>query len=162
MRLIGRISVALLAVATMAMSACAGSGKDANGIPTSPNPTLKTATFKIGPASITAELALTADQRERGLMFRKSLADGKGMLFVFNDDQVLTFWMKNTYVPLSIAWIGSDGIVKGLADMDALSLAPVGSDRSVRYALEVPRGWFDRAGVKVGDKVELPAGLAAP
>jgi hypothetical protein len=161
MRLIGRIWIASIVVATMTLSACAGSGKDANGIPTSPNPVLATATFKVGSASIVAELARTADQRERGLMFRKSLSDGKGMLFVFDSDQVLTFWMKNTFVALSIAWIGSDGVIKGLSDMDALSLAPVGSDRSVRYALEVPRGWFERAGVRVGDKVELPAGLSA-
>ncbi|MDA8411199.1 MAG: DUF192 domain-containing protein [Treponema sp.] len=161
MRIIVRIIVTSVAMAAMTFSACAGSGKDANGIPTSPNPTLPTATFAIGKATIVAELARTADQRERGLMFRKSLADGRGMLFVFDSDQVLTFWMKNTYVPLSIAWIGSDGYIKGLSDMDALSLAPVGSDRSVRYALEVPRGWFDRAGVQVGDKVALPAGLSA-
>ena len=161
MRLIGRIWVASIVVAAMSFSACAGSGKDANGIPTSPNPALPTATLTIGKATIVAELARTADQRERGLMFRKSLADGRGMLFVFESDQVLTFWMKNTYVPLSIAWIGSDGLVKGLSDMDALSLAPVGSDRSVRYALEVPRGWFGRAGVQVGDQVALPPGLSA-
>jgi len=156
MRKSGLMAIVLLST-SLAFWSCAGSGKDAQGIPTAPNPLLQTATFKIGGAVITAELARTADQRERGLMFRKSLEDGKGMLFVFGSDQVLSFWMKNTFVPLSIAWIGSDGVIKGIADMEAQSLDTVGSERSVRFALEVPQGWFGRAGVKIGDAAALPA-----
>lgn len=152
---------ALLVALTLSLLSCAGSGRDPQGIPTSPNPVLQRATLTIGPATISAELATTPDQRERGLMFRRSVADGTGMLFVFPNDQTLSFWMKNTFVPLSIAWIGSDGVIKGIADMEAQSLAPVGSERSVRYALEVPQGWFGRAGVKVGDSVSIPAGLSA-
>ena len=147
--------VSILGMAALLFFSCAG-GKGSDGIPTSPNPTLKTASFAVGAATITAELALTSDQRERGLMFRKSLADGKGMLFVFDNDQLLNFWMKNTLISLSIAWIGSDGVIKGVADMSALDLSGVSSERSVRYALEVPLGWFERAGVKVGDRVALP------
>src|SRR5512138_3480290 len=125
---------------------CSSVARDAQGIPTTPNPPLPSAKIAIGGTVIEAELARTEGERERGLMFRKVLPAGKGMLFCFSVDQVLTFWMKNTSLPLSIAWIGSDGVIKGMADMAPFSLAPVSSDRSVRYALEVPAGWFQAAG----------------
>lgn len=127
--------------------------------PSGPNPRLKTASLAIGPATIEVELALSAAEREKGLMFRKGLEDGKGMLFVFPADERLVFWMKNTTIPLSIAYIASDGTIREIRELEPLSLAPVGSERSVRYALEVPRAWFERAGVKVGDRLELPAEL---
>lgn len=121
------------------------------------NPKLKTVELRIGEAKVKAELALNYEQRERGLMFRSSLADGEGMLFVFEADQRLTFWMKNTTIPLSIAFISSGGIIRQISDLRPLSEATVQSERSVRYALEVPQGWFARAGVKVGDLVEIPS-----
>jgi uncharacterized membrane protein (UPF0127 family) len=124
--------------------------------PTKPNPRLPTAVISSGPVKLTAELATTADQRERGLMFRNSLKDGEGMLFVFDSDQVLAFWMKNTNIPLSIAYIGSDGVIREIHDMEPHSLAGITSSRSVRYALEVPKGWFGRVGLHEGDRLELP------
>ena len=78
------------------------------------------------------------------------------MLFVFESDQRLTFWMKNTLVPLSIAYIASDGTIREILDMEPQSLASVPSQYSVRYALEVPKGWFARAGVRTGDRVAVP------
>jgi uncharacterized membrane protein (UPF0127 family) len=77
------------------------------------------------------------------------------MLFIFDRDQVLSFWMKNTLIPLSIAFIASDGRILQIKDMEPLSLSTVNSDRSVRYALEVPRGWFSRAGIAIGDIVQF-------
>jgi uncharacterized membrane protein (UPF0127 family) len=103
------------------------------------------------PVPLEAEIARTETERAQGLMYRKSLDDGKGMLFIFEKDQVLSFWMKNTLIPLSIAFIASDGRILEIRDMEPESLIPVNSSRSVRYALEVPRGWFDRAGIKAGD-----------
>jgi len=84
-------------------------------------------------------------------MFRKNLPDGEGMLFVYERDQVLSFWMKNTYIPLSIAFIASDGRIVDIKDMYPHDESSVLSSRSVRYALEVPQGWFSRAGVRHGD-----------
>ena len=78
------------------------------------------------------------------------------MLFVFDSDERLSFWMKNTLIPLSIAYIASDGTIREILDMEPHSLAPVPSQYSVRYALEVPKGWFSRAGVRVGDRVSIP------
>ena len=149
----------LVLAAFLALSGCGGSRAAAQGAPqgpTKPNPTLKTALLKAGGASILAELALTADEREKGLMFRKELPEGKGMLFVFETDQRLAFWMKNTTIPLSVAYLSSDGTIRQILDLEPHSLDPRNSERSVRYALEVPRGWFGKVGAKVGDRVAIP------
>jgi uncharacterized membrane protein (UPF0127 family) len=107
------------------------------------------------PVTIQAELALTATQRSQGLMNRRSLADGRGMLFVFERDQILSFWMKNTLIPLSVAFIAADGRILEIRDMKPLDLTSISSSRSARYALEVPQGWFGRAGVRAGDVIGI-------
>jgi uncharacterized membrane protein (UPF0127 family) len=107
---------------------------------------------------VTAEIARTEEQLSQGLMGRKSLEDGKGMLFVFQRDRILSFWMKDTLIPLSIAFITSDGRILEIYDMQALDLKSVKSTRSARYALEVPQGWFTRSNIIPGDSVgpDLP------
>jgi len=107
-------------------------------------------------AAVKAEMAVTKEERNNGLMFRKKLPDGEGMLFVFESDQVLTFWMKNTSIPLSIAYIAHDGKIIDIKDMIPHDTSSVISSRSVRYALEVPQGWYSHAGVRVGDLVKIP------
>jgi uncharacterized membrane protein (UPF0127 family) len=104
-------------------------------------------------AAVLAEIARTDEQRRRGLMGRKSLADGEGMLFVFETDRILSFWMKDTLIPLSIAFIAYDGRLLEIHDMEAQNTRTVQSARSARYALEVPQGWFGRAGVSPGDTI---------
>jgi uncharacterized protein len=116
-------------------------------------------TLNLGGKPLLVELALNDADRERGLMFRDSLEDGKGMLFVFPSDQRLNFWMKNTKVPLSIAYISHDGTIREIYDMKPYSLDSTASSSSVRYALEVPQGYFSRIGVKPGDRIELPESL---
>jgi uncharacterized membrane protein (UPF0127 family) len=126
-----------------------GSGRPQGG--------LETRFISIGKAGVRveAELARTETQRQTGLMYRKALADGKGMLFIFNRDEVLSFWMKDTLIPLSIAFITYDGRILEIRDMYPGDLRSIQSSRSVRYALEVPRGWFARAGVSAGDRLDL-------
>ena len=143
----------ILALASLFALSC-GPKVEAEG-PTGPNPRLRTIELSVGSAKLKVEVASVPAEREKGLMFRKSLPDGTGMLFVFEADQRLAFWMKNTTIPLSLAYIASDGRIREIIDLEPLSLEARGSERSVRYALEVPRGWFDRVGVKVGDKVDL-------
>jgi uncharacterized membrane protein (UPF0127 family) len=105
--------------------------------------------------AISVELALSDAQREQGLMFRNELADGRGMLFVFEQDQIMSFWMKNTLIPLSIAFISQSGRITEITHMQAQSTQGVYSQEQVRYALEVPQGWFARAGIRVGDRLDL-------
>ena len=104
-------------------------------------------------AVVKAEIARTKEEQQKGLMFREELPDGEGMLFIYENDQVLSFWMKNTYIPLSIAYITYNGVITDIKDMFPHDERSVVSSRSVRYALEVPQGWFSRAGVKTGDIV---------
>jgi len=104
---------------------------------------------------VRAEIARTQEERQQGLMFRQNLPDGEGMLFIFERDEILSFWMRNTYIPLSIAFITYDGRIVDIKDMYPLDETSVTSSRSVRYALEVPQGWFSRVGVLVGDIVKI-------
>jgi uncharacterized membrane protein (UPF0127 family) len=146
-----RIVVVLLS-ALVLISNCAagGKGKAQKGLEQ------RTLDFELaggGRVSLEAEIAKTKTERETGLMFRTELPDGTGMLFVFEVDDVLSFWMKDTLVPLSIAFINYDGIILEIKDMHPRDLSSVHSSRSVRYALEVPQGWFSRAGIKTGDRI---------
>jgi len=104
---------------------------------------------------LTVELAITEAQRAQGLMHRTSLNDGYGMLFIFERDQILSFWMKDTLIPLSIAYIAADGRILEIHNMEPRNLTPVISSRSVRYALEVPQNWFTRMGINPGDRVNV-------
>jgi uncharacterized membrane protein (UPF0127 family) len=105
---------------------------------------------------INAELAESETEKRRGLMHRKSLEKNSGMLFVFNHEQYLNFWMKDTHVPLSIAYIGENGTIVDIQDMRPLDTSVTYPSRyPARYALEVNRGWFAENGVAPGAGVEL-------
>ena len=104
---------------------------------------------------VKAEIAKTDEQRSYGFMYRKKIPDGTGMIFIFEYDQLLSFWMKNTPTPLSLAYIDSTGKIRSIFDMKPFSLEPVKSTSSARYALEVPQGWFKANGIKNGDKIDL-------
>ncbi|HUX20527.1 MAG TPA: DUF192 domain-containing protein [Spirochaetia bacterium] len=108
---------------------------------------------------LNVEVAKTPAERERGLMDRISMAENHGMLFIFPNDQHLSFWMKNTDIPLAIAYISLDGTIREIYHMKPHSLEAIQSDHSVRYALEVNDGEFARLGVKPGDRVEFPSNL---
>jgi uncharacterized membrane protein (UPF0127 family) len=116
----------------------------------------KTVEMRVNGHVFTVELARTPEERARGLMFRKSLPENRGMLFVYREDQHLSFWMKNTEIPLSIAFISKDGTIREIRNMEPFSLASVESKNAVRYALEVPQGNFSRLGIKPGDRFEIP------
>ncbi len=105
--------------------------------------------------SVVAEIAKTPEQRNFGFMERKNIPDGTGMIFIFDRDQILSFWMKNTPHPLSIAYIDSNGKIRNIFDMTPFSLSPIESTVSVRYALEVPQGWYEKNNIAPGDFVDL-------
>ena len=105
--------------------------------------------------SVVVEVADREETRNRGFMEREVIPDGTGMVFVFDRDQVLSFWMKNTPHPLSIAYIDSTGRIRDIYHMTPFSMANWTSTVSVRYALEVPQGWFEKESITVGDKVVI-------
>jgi uncharacterized membrane protein (UPF0127 family) len=107
---------------------------------------------------VRVEIANNAFERARGLMYRTALGEDRGMLFVYPEEQELSFWMKNTLIPLSIAYIDSEGRIVDILDMKPLDDKPPHyvSSEPVQYALEVNQGFFEKRGAKVGDRVELP------
>jgi len=111
-------------------------------------------------AELAVELARTAAERGRGLMFREEMADGRGMLFVFDRETKAGFWMKDTKIPLSIAFVAGDGTILETQDMAPLSQELHRPAQAYRYALEVNQGWFARHGLGSGDRVEIPADVA--
>ena len=101
-----------------------------------------------------AEVALTNETRTIGLMNRFSLQPDHGMLFVFSEPQPLAFWMRNTYVPLSIAFIGENGRILNIEDMAPQTQTTHPSRGAALYALEMKKGWFAEKGVGPGMKVD--------
>ena len=102
---------------------------------------------------VVAEIAATEATRTTGLMNRFSLQPDHGMLFVFQAPQALAFWMKNTYMPLSIAFIGADGRIANIDDMAPLTEATHPSRGPVLYALEMKKGWFAQHDIGAGEPV---------
>jgi hypothetical protein len=129
------------------------------GPPTARRRSLPTAAIRLAGRRIEVEIARTRKQRRVGMMHRRAIGPDEGMLFVFPDDAIRSFYMKNTHVPLSIAFIRADGTIDRIADMTPLSLRPHRSDTPCRFALEMPRGWFTDHGVGRGDRVEIPPGI---
>jgi uncharacterized membrane protein (UPF0127 family) len=113
----------------------------------------------IGGQSFSIEVARTEEQKRRGLMNRKSLGRREGMIFLYGSDQHLSFWMKNTPLPLTLAFLSKEGEILQIEQLKPFSLKAVMSERAARYALELPQGVLAELGVGVGDRVELPAGL---
>jgi uncharacterized membrane protein (UPF0127 family) len=107
---------------------------------------------------VRVEVADNIAEQEKGLMYRKSLGEDRGMLFVYPAERELSYWMKNTYIPLSIAYIDSEGRIVDILDMKPLDDKPphYTSSEPVQYALEVNKGFFEKEGVKEGDRAELP------
>jgi len=149
----GLLSVlGLLALTLFSVRAAGCSGSD-SGMPS--------ITLEVDGHSVRAEVAATAATRARGLMYRKKMRKNSGMLFVYDQPEALSFWMKNTYLPLTIAFIDKQGVIVHLEDMQPLTTAAHRAPKAVPYALEMNLGWFAANGIEVGAKVdfELPPEL---
>lgn len=106
--------------------------------------------------AVDAEVAATREARTRGLMWRTSLSEGAGMLFIFPEEDWLNFWMKNTLIPLDMIFISKDRVIVGIvAQAEPRTLSPRGPEAKATYVLEVPGGWAAKAGVVPGLKVSL-------
>jgi len=139
----------LLGALAAALVATVATGARAQGEPQS----LPTTTLTVGMHSIRAQLARSPEQRQIGLMYRKQMPTQEGMLFVFDQASPQCFWMRNTFIPLSIAFLADDGTVVNIADMQPQSDASHCSAKPVRFALEMNQGWFAKRGVKPGTRL---------
>ena len=118
-----------------------------------PQTDLPRTTLSVGMYQINAQVAAKPEQREIGLMFRKDMPQHEGMLFVFENPSRLCFWMKNTLLPLTAAFVADDGVVVNLADMKPQTTESHCSTKPVRYVLEMNKGWFAKRGIKPGSKI---------
>ena len=140
---------AVTAFATLLVAAAAF----AQGEPQTDLPRVKLAS---GINQIDAQVAQTYDQRMVGLMFRKEMPQHEGMLFVFDEPSVQCFWMRNTLLPLTAAFVADDGTIVNLADMKPQTDDSHCSAKPVRFVLEMNQGWFAKKGIKAGAKLSGP------
>jgi uncharacterized membrane protein (UPF0127 family) len=156
-RLVRRALVAL-AIPLMALTTVAALAQDMPPGAKKPGD-FPRAKLTAGMFVIDAAVASTDADREQGLMYRTKLAPNEGMLFVFNERAVHCFWMKNTLIPLSIAFMRADGTVTDIDEMDAETENNHCPRNNGVYALEMSKGWFSSKGIQPGMKIE---GLPAP
>ncbi len=146
-------SALTIATALILASAAACGGGDDSGLATV---TVVSSDDEGARAELSVEVPGTPEEFSRGLMFRESLPEDRGMLFVFGKDTQTGFWMKDTSIALSIAFIEEDGTILDIQDMAPLSTEAHGPPGPYRYALEVNQGWFDRHDFGPGDRVDIP------
>ena len=137
-------------LAALTLSAVLGSAAMAQD---GPQPKLPTIELTAGMHVIRAEVAQTPEQQMIGMMFRKEMGANEAMLFVNEARETRCFWMRNTLIPLSIAFIADDGTVVNIADMAPRSETSHCSLQPVRFALEMNQGWFAKRGIKAGFKL---------
>jgi uncharacterized membrane protein (UPF0127 family) len=114
----------------------------------------------VGNKTVYVELALTPLEHSQGLKFRTELGEDQGMLFVFSEECYVSFWMEDTPIPLSIAFITEDGLITQIESMEPLSLESHPSQKKVKYVLEMERGWFEKNHIHVGDKATIPPDIS--
>jgi uncharacterized protein len=115
---------------------------------------LPTVKLNAGMHLINAQLAQTPEQRSTGLMFRKTMPAHEGMLFAFEEASPQCFWMKNTLLPLSAAFVADNGVIVNIENMKPQTLDSHCSAQPVRFVLEMNEGWFAKRGIKVGSKLQ--------
>lgn len=129
----------------------------------SPQTGLRTVTVRLGNEDFTLEVADTPESTRQGLMFRESMPDNHGMIFVFPTERPLSFWMKNTYIPLDVVFVNVRREVVAIKPGRPLNdRTSIDSGAPASYVIELNRGAAARAGLKVGDKIDLPAEARRP
>lgn len=118
--------------------------------------------IQIGDSNLQVEVAATPQKRQRGLMYRSALPDNEGMLFVFPETQALSFWMKNTLIPLDIGFFDEQGFLIEYKTMQPDNGKKIHtSSEPAKYALEMNQGWFKKHGIKKYDRLSLPQTITA-
>jgi uncharacterized membrane protein (UPF0127 family) len=119
-----------------------------------PQAHLQRAVLSLGMFQIDAQIAQTPEERQIGLMFRAQMPQAEGMIFIFEEPSKQCFWMKNTILPLTAAFIADDGTILNLADMKPQTTETHCSAKPVRFVLEMNQGWFAKKGIKAGSKLK--------
>jgi len=150
-----------LVLLSVLLAGCASGSSDTGSGTTTAASELRTVTIDASrgkEVEVRVEVADTEPERELGLMGRTALPEDRGMLFVFDEEQELSFWMKDTLIPLSVAFMDSGGRIVDIQDMKPLDDDPPHyvSAEPAQYALEVNQGFFEERGIKVGDSARLP------
>ena len=140
----------------LAFASAAPAGCKKSAEPRGPATKPATVEMRVGRETFNLEIADTEPERQRGLMNRDFLPPDHGMLFVFQEEEELSFWMKNTTIPLDIIYLDRNGKVVSIKQMNPRSLRGVPSDRPAMYAVELNQGAAAQAGVRVGDKLTIP------
>ncbi len=140
---------------------CSPESEQSSPMPENAIESLPTITLNINGVEVKAEVAVSFAAQSRGLMFRESMPENHGMLFVYSQPKYMSFWMKNTTIPLSIAFIREDGVIGNIEKMQPQqgNITPTKHYQSKYkslYALEMNQGWFEQNGVKAGDKIKIP------
>ena len=125
-----------------------------------PQTDLQRMVIQAGMFQINAQIAQTPQQRQIGLMFRKEMPTHEGMLFIFDEPQKQCFWMKNTLLPLTAAFIDDEGVIVNTADMQPQRTDSHCSDKPVRFVLEMNQGWFAKK--KIGKGYKLKSAVFGP
>jgi len=127
--------------------------------PTNAQPKLQTMKLFVGPEVITAELAMTEIQVGTGMMFRKEMGENEGMLFIFARPNRVSFYMKNTLLPLHVAYLDNEGTILELHELQPLDETPVpAASYNVQFVLEMNKGWFTRHNIRVGSVITCDRG----
>jgi uncharacterized membrane protein (UPF0127 family) len=121
-----------------------------------------TVKLTMGGVPVTLEIARTNREKARGLMFRKKLPPDRGMIFIYEAPKIMSFYMRDTYIPLSIAFLRSDGKIINIEGMRPLVEEPSTMSKGMgRYAIEMNQGWFEAHGIREGDTIELTQEILA-
>ncbi len=158
--------VAPLVLVTLALVGCdqpstpaASPAVVAQGIPTRAQARLQTMKLFIGSKEVTAELAVTGEQVQTGMMFRTNMAPDDGMLFIFGQPHQASFWMKNTYVPLTTAYVDPEGVIREIHDFHPTNeVSVVAGIPDVQYVLEMNRDWFKSNNIAIGTRIATEKG----
>lgn len=153
-RLVRFALVAAALAPALAVLLALAMGPSAASAQTGPQPRLPTVQLRAGMHLIETEIAKTPTQQATGMMFRTRMGTNEAMLFISDETSVRCFWMRNTLLPLSIAFIDDDGTVVNIADMQPRSEQSHCSARPVRFALEMNQGWFTKRGIKPGARIK--------
>jgi uncharacterized protein len=140
----------LIHMVALAFAACPAAAQDAPQ-------QLPVTTLHAGMYNITAQVARSPEERQIGLMFRKTMATHEGMLFVFEQPATQCFWMRNTLLPLSAAFVADDGSIVNIEDMAPQTETSHCSKKPVRFVLEMNQGWFAKRAIKPGSRLTGPA-----